>query len=296
MVAEIAPGIGVNGSRAGYLKKAAECDAPSLETPISVPESNAKKMALTFMFKGTPGKDLVVERTTRPRQQTGDILGRVTGTGQFERATFCIPEGMKGDAFRIRAKIFATSGDPARCALPDLGEFTIDDFALVADPKCSDVLYVADPGFENTSNAKVWESSTAGEASADLTTTDVHGGLAAAELKVFASCRTASYSTLVSVPRAANNAGPAVKFWVRGNLGASYELAPTLNYNEAFLSKVTAVGPTWTQRTLCLPPKQATAVSTLSLSLQPGTCNRMDSATVAIDDLELTTDPSCPAQ
>jgi hypothetical protein len=296
-VAEVVDGIGAANSRAAHLTKALLCEEPSLDTYASIPLSNAKKLALTFAYRGTRGKELAVQGVQGDYAGTFMHLGHVVGTGNLERASICIPEAIKGDALRLRLTLWrAPTVGEVRCETVDERDFMVDDLAFAPDPKCDDVMTLGDRGFENTSTSKVWfDRSTAGSYS-DIAAADPHSGAVALALLTAQKCSVAQHNTLASFPVSTPTAGPAIKLFVRGTLsGVAYFSAGTRLFRSSSGAEDIPVTPTWTQVTRCLTPRRSSQATEFSLLLtQDCAVDPIRPSQVFVDDVELTTDPSCP--
>ncbi len=285
-VAEVANGVGTGQTRGGHLSSSKLCQSPQLRGVMSPRESSAEKLALAFTYRGTNGQKMNIG-------VDAGTLGVVRGTNVFEKASLCLPDSMKGEVSSLYMSLpYKNPASGGSCDAADVRDFVFDDFALVADPKCADKVTVPDGGFEDASVATSWLSSDSNNASSTRTTA-AHTGKSAAYLTGSYACGSASTTTIGTVPASAGGAGPALKFWVRGHV------TTPATFSVSYGSGV-PVTDAWTQRTVCISPKESGRTRSISFSIYTGsvaTCGTFTGAVtdVAIDDVELTTDASCPA-
>jgi hypothetical protein len=289
--ATIDPGIGVNGSQAGHIATSTLCENPKLRGIQSVPLG--AQVALSVFIKGTAGKAaLLGEETNQARWAS------VTGTGVFETPRICVPEYAKGMVLPL---ILSTETPQGACSTLDVRDFVFDDLSFVTEPSCPMTTFVIDPGFERHSTVPQWNLSVSadgspGQAAATVVqdATQAHGGSSALRLSSKQFCTSAHANTVITVPQATANSGPALKFFYR---------APVINNTIALATaqssqlKLTS-SASWQQATLCLDPARAGQGQYFELVLgSAGICGRTFNEEFALfDDFEATTDASCPSK
>jgi hypothetical protein len=282
--AEVANAVGTNGTRGARLH--AKCgEAPAIAGWVSVPLSSTtmKHPALSFTWKLTSA------------EVGGVALGPgaaafLRGTGAFEQAKICLPEWTKGTAQRLQ--FYAR--EAAQCTpLSTSAEnvMLVDDVKLVDEPTCPDVPMLFDPGFEQgTPTTNRWALAWNVGASASITKNgQARSGENHLQMLISQCGSSASVAQTGTVPDAAAGAGPAAKFWYRATI-----------QQDSAASGIGVALPSaaaWTQRVVCLPPMKSGLSTRLDFTLNASaqtTC--ATGSTLMIDDVELTTDPSCPAQ
>jgi hypothetical protein len=104
-------------------------------------------------------------------------------------------------------------------------------------------------------------------------------------------------SASITVPGAAGANGPALKFWYDASATSHLGLDVALGALSAPVALSATAG--WTQVVACLDPRLATRPDLLTFSLVSadggGTCSdTFPMETIRLDDVELTTDATCP--
>jgi hypothetical protein len=283
-VAEVANGVGTSQTRGGRLASTKFCQGPQIRNLASPRETGAQKLALKFSYKGGTNQRMDVYTSRGP-------LGFARGTNVFETAIFCIPDAIKGEVIDLTLRLpYRSPVSPSTCDSADLRELVFDDVVFAPDGKCADSVRLADGGFEDPSSSQAWiPSDTSGQSYVGRGTG--HSGKSGALLSAYQTCAFAQISTMIGVPPPTPTAGPAVKLWIRGNLSG------TGTFNTSYGSGV-AVPAAWEQRTQCIPPRQASRAQTFSVWVYggSGTCGQAGTSSVTVDDVEVTTDPSCPTK
>lgn len=211
-------------------------------------------------------------------------------------ATVCIPEWSKGFALPFSIEV----SQPASGATV---EYFIDDVAFVAEPSCPDSALVLGGDFEGATASQYWGFADVGvqmgglptgQTSGIVSTGDAHGGGAHASLSVDSNCRNARMTQAITTPVAEAGRGPAVKFWYRTSGAGRVTSGVTIG---ARGDSLPAAG-SWTPHTFCLDPGEQNRPTALAFGASGGGggCADQPLETLAIDDVEVTTDPSCPAQ
>lgn len=100
-------------------------------------------------------------------------------------------------------------------------------------------------------------------------------------------------SQTITTPSAEPGRGPAVKLWYKTSGAGKVSLTVIADERSAALPAAS----NWTQHILCLDPSAFNRPTALSLSAHQavGPC-AAGLETFAIDDVEVTTDPSCPVK
>ena len=276
--AAFADGVGTAASRAGRLFTTTCNDTGALTTEISVPATSVGA-AIRFSQKGP---------TTRQLEVFG---AAVRGKGSSSVETVCLPRFARGyvasATFRIVPVELAQRIDGQGCSTPST-EFIIDDVSFVSSPGCAEPGYAFGGDFEG---AVVYGSfEVVGPMLAEVRSGLIsNSGVAAIRLEAPANAAigAARFRTSITVPPPSGAAGPAAKFWYEvsdvGEVGGFNVNGKTLT------STVGSVG------IVCLPPSRIDRSYDLVFSFATQT-----TASVArrawVDDIVVTTDPSCPAR
>jgi len=284
--AAVVTGVGTGGSLGGAMAMAHVCDYAALTGQVSLPAAGqSPTLALQYLSKGTANQSMPV--TLGPLQLAIDV-----GTGAFETRRLCLLDGLKGLVYSLG---FSISGPAGLCSDPYLLSFVIDDVALVDEPTCPAGVGIFDPGFENVVAAPQLHASWRYAAYSGAAATPyenaaaAHTGNVSARLLVNSICASASVSTVITVPPASGQAGPAVALWYR---------LPTATSSSLWVGEQLPVATIYSRFVHCLEPALAGRTTALTIALsnsQSGTCgNSATTETAWIDDVEVTTDPGCP--
>ncbi|WP_437479492.1 hypothetical protein WME75_33690 [Sorangium sp. So ce1014] len=290
-VSGIVSGLGQGGGKGGQLATTLFCQYPSLEGAVSAPLPSAAlpNPALRIWSQGSPGAVLNVTLSTHQ-------LTALTGTGEAQVAHVCLPRWALGMAHRLAFTYRNRNSQP--CTAENKRDFTVDDLAFVSDDRCPGDTPLFDPGFENAgagaSLSPTWvltaDDPARGSAKLAVDAATAHSGDVSLSLSVKKPCREPSASTVFTVPEPEATAGPALKFWYRTShlhaATASSTPGATLPSSES-----------WTQQTICLDPRTAGRPQHLSFKIgASGVCDEpLGHETLHVDDVEATTDASCPA-
>lgn len=288
---EVATAVGTAGGRAGHLSTTNLCQTRSLVGLMSAPFTSIARPALAFTYKGTIDKKMNIDAGPAAS------LGEVTGTATFQSAHLCVPEWAKGVVHTVR---FSLTDPGGLCADPNVRDFVFDDLSFVSDPSCPEAAHVIDGGFEKSNDvvsAWILEHDTLYSTRADLVRNDdyygaPHGGAAYVSLASGQACHYGRAKQTITVPQPSATAGPAVKLWYRAPTKdkASFSTSPGVEL---------AASTTWKQQIVCLDPKQAGRPLPFEIKADggAGTCaTTFSSERLDVDDVEVTTDPSCPAK
>jgi hypothetical protein len=219
-------------------------------------------------------------------------------------ANVCIPRWAQGTAQQLELA-FAPMDYTETCPAPRAREFIFDGLTFVTEPACASDANVFDPGFEqvvtSSSAAPFWalqryEDAPLSDVQLVADPAIAHTGKVAARFTGSTPCPVVNLSGGVTIPAPEGANGPALKFWYDASETSQLGLDVALGALLAPVSLPVTSG--WTQVTACLDSRLATHPDLLTFSLVSvdggGTCsNTFPMETVLLDDVELTTDPSC---
>jgi hypothetical protein len=288
--AEILAGAGTGGSHAGHLPG---CGPALANAHVSMPWHTIDRPALTLASKGTVGATMQIYMAS-PTYRV-PVLGAVSGTGAFATTRFCIPEWGKGLVAPLH---FVVAKSANLC--PTAADFIFDDVAIVSDPTCPSSTYLLDGDFESTDLASPWtfdRNDTVSGIAAIASVSDAHSGQRILSVSSAHSCDYTFASQSITVPPPVGNAGPALKFWYR--LPAAVNALFYVDSGAPGPPQL-PVTPQWTQRVQCLDPNRVNQAVPIQVTAQGGlgqTCMMSFPAEqIDVDDVEVTTDASCPTQ
>jgi hypothetical protein len=304
-VAEIAPGRGEGASAGARIATDHPCEKPSVRGVISLPSSAmVPNPALRIWSSGPSDAIASVRMGPRPPDY---LLGAtyLPGHDAPVSSNICIPRWAQGTAQPLELA-FAPMDYTESCPSPRAREFIFDGLSFVTEPACATDANVFDPGFEqvatSTSAAPFWalqryEDNPMSDVQLVVDPTNAHSGMVAARFTGSSPCPVVSLSGGVTVPGSDGVNGPALKFWYSASATAHLALDVALGALSAPLALPATTS--WTQVTGCLDPPLATRPDLLTFSLVSadggGTCsNAFPMETILLDDVELTTDVSCP--
>lgn len=287
--AEIKAGVGDGGSMGALL----EGDGVVVGS-ASFPSSSAlQNPALRLWVDGDVGSTASIQIGEWPAVGA-TIEGLIAGEGLGVTRTICVPRWMQGTVQRILLSWLS---------VPSAQSLAFDDLEIVSEPACA-TGNLFDPGFENaaisTPIVAAWKpyADNPATGSATIKTDEGHTGTAEASLTVSARCGDSSlFQEGVVVPAPVSASGPALAFWYR----TSALVESTAQVESIALPKALVLSPSigWKRATACLDPLLAGWPGTLSFKLfgPGGDCtSRFDEESLIVDDVELTTDPTCPTQ
>ena len=286
---------GPSSGRAGHLAVTTDRRAAGLQhAPISFPWKTMARPALRFAAKGAGDLPVALRIGSELGAAAALALGAVRTAATPSTIVVCIPEWTKGLSLPFLFEVRQPN------ELRNLDYF-IDDAAFVSEPSCPASSFVLGGDFEGAGGKTYWTfddvsldigGAPATQASGIVTTGDTHGGASHALLSADTNCVDANMRQTITTPSAEPGRGPAVKLWYKtsgaGNL--------TLNVYAGERGAVLPAAASWTQQILCLDPSGANRPTGLSIAAnQPvRPCAAQALETFAIDDVEVTTDPSCP--
>jgi hypothetical protein len=305
-VAEIAPGRGEGASAGARLATDHPCEQPSIRGVLSLPSSAmVPNPALRIWSSGPSDAVASVRMGPRPPDY---LLGAtyLPGHDGPVSTNVCIPRWAQGTAQQFELA-FAPTEFTEQCPSPRAREFIFDGLSFVTEPACAADANVFDPGFEQAADASSAAAFWALQRYADNPLSDVqltvdpttaHSGKVAARFTGSSPCPVASLSGSVTMPAPEGASGPALKLWYDASATSHLALAVALG---AFSSPLVLPATTgWAPFTACLNPRLATRPDLLTFSLVSadggGTCSdTFPMETFWLDDIELTTDASCPS-
>jgi hypothetical protein len=304
--AEIAPGLGEAGSLGARLATDRLCEGPFISGTISLPTSAMMpNPALRIWSKGTRNAVASV-RIGSPVHAFYTGATYLPGTDQAVVTNVCIPRWAQGTVQPLALAFVETAFNQV-CKTDNARDFAFDGLSFVSEPACATDANVFDPGFEQVAvasgAASFWaldryDDDLASRVELETDGTSAHTGNVAAVLSTSTPCPRVSLSGGVTVPSPAGTQGPALRFWYQTS--ASTHTGLTVSLSALAAPVPLPATSTWTQVTACLDPHLASRPDLLSFALASitggGTCaDTFPTETVALDDIELAIDPSCPA-
>lgn len=282
----LAAGAGEGGTTGARLFVAQRCDFPTAADPISVPiASSVASPALSFYHRAT-------NLSTTYVNLSGLSLPTLGGTGSGVTHRFCLPAFMRGAVATLNASMNTGSGT---CTdLVNL-ETVFDNVKIINEPTCGTDPTITDPGFESPLEL-VGATSTPGASLARVLSdpSQAHSGNGVLQLSETSTCNDPMWSANLITPAATGAAGPALSFFYRAAPGSMTKFTVS-----AFGAAFTPIQDSaWHQGLVCLNPalhgRNQSVV--FSVRFQSGTCSvAIPAETAYVDDLVVTTDPSCAA-
>ena len=299
--------VGEGGTRGAHFHILATCVYAVARDRISIPTSIASP-AISYYARASAAMSQEVVVAGLATQIPVGTAGSTT--------RFCLPPAVRGSV-----QWFDTHSDsfPAgTCFLPPSapGDVFIDNLKVVDDPACGTNPAIADPGFEAVGHpllgAKLAKGDLALGARAVNDPTNAHSGNGVLELSADVGCQLPAFVASVRVPRVAGPDGPALEFFYKAPPPGQYTFAagPTGWTVAGAISSADDVpigGPmlvrdsAYHRAFVCLDPKLADRAQRISFALTTTAtpCTNRNVAipreTAFVDDLAVTTDPSCPA-
>lgn len=282
-------GAGAGGSRGAQLKLGARCDSAVMETWFNVPR--VANPALEMFVAAGPGANAFI--------MFGHSLystqAAPAGTSRTFRA--CLPPSLRGQTMPMR---FSLSGGSGLCSQILDQTVTADNVKVVDDPACATNAGFTNVGFERVGDvfgAFGTVSSSTATATVRTDMANAHGGSAYLALESQGRCSSSGFTMLPTVPMAAGTSGPALKLFAKA--GVNPDASTTISTRGGTALTVTEGGG-YAPYTVCLNPRFVGRPQPVFVSHQGGSglCDNSNYTpqSVFIDDVEVTTDPSCPAQ
>ena len=298
-------GVGQNGSRGLHLTVPA-CKTPPIfiDGRLSLPSrGELPSPALTFVTNMPGTQTRVLDSSVAHAGEKIIGASATTAIGNGTKTTLCIPPALEGtDA------LVSIGFNPGSCngdEPPLVAD--IDNIRFVDEPACGTDASIANSGFEANG---VISSFRSGSTTSIADPANAHTGNGVLRMSLNETCQTERFRSLVVVPPPAGSAGPALRFFYKQapsvnfrltavatsaqeqhNAGVSYfGIGPPLVYDGAYHEAV-----------VCLDPKLEGRGQVVTFRMfeptQTMACYTTVSAEQAfVDDLSVTTDPSCPAQ
>lgn len=302
----IVAGAGESASRGATLTTANKCSEVTMTGQVAFP-STILHPAIDVHFSGTFGGRLVM-------QVAGQNLATLNGAAAAHKR-ICLPEWTRGITTSIG--FFLQRASDNGCATARNQTFTVDNLTITDDPSCtgSDL---TDSGFELFSTANGPEI---GWGLTNGFVNDIEGSQALitnigqrtgnSALRLIGSHECVGVGDggadfTINVPASEGTAGPAIKFFANvgnGNLKTISRIAiqpgPTFQ-NPGLKLDLPEVG-VYQPAVFCLPPSTSGRRMTFRFStgdVDGGGCGPTEypDEVALIDDVEVTTDASCPAQ
>ncbi|HSK05833.1 MAG TPA: hypothetical protein VK932_31515 [Kofleriaceae bacterium] len=287
-----ASGIGVGGSRAARINLAQRCESAAMETWISVPAVDNPALEM-FVGANAGANPTITFGQNLISLKPFDTIPAATTTRTLK---VCLPPAMRGQALSAR---FSLSVGGV-CSEVLNHQVFADNVRVIDDPTCASRDGLSNPGFEHTGQVLGTSSQQSATTSLALVRNvpgQAHGGTRYLALESYRRCVSAGYTMMPLVPAPSGAAGPALKFFA--NVGTNVDASTSVS-TRGSPSLALTEGGGYRPYTFCLNPVYAGRPALVSFSHNGGggTCDNTNygTQTALIDDLELTTDPMCPAQ
>lgn len=284
--AQIEAGVGEASTHGARLFMNHRCDGVSLTNRISIPDAGTLASPAISIFNRTSS-------TAQAIWSLGGVpLPAISGSGQPATIKVCAPAFMRGGAYGLAANI----EDSGACADAPNFESVFDNFKLVNEPSCGTDTTITDPGFES-SLLLLGATATQGKSLSRAINDPVnaHTGNGVLQLSVSFPCDGPAWQANVVTPASTGGAGPALTFFYKATPAADYTFAVTTSGG----SFTPTLDNTYHQGKICLNPKLVgrNAAVRFVMSGGGGTCATPNPTTEGafVDDLQVTTDPTCPA-
>lgn len=279
-----AAGAGEGGTKGVRLFAAQTCDFPSMSDPVAMPVASAiPSPALSYYHRATNLSTTSVSLGTT-------ALPSLSGNGAGVTHKLCLPAFLRGAVANLNASI----GVGGTCGQPANIESVFDNVKIVNEPSCGTDPAITDPGFESPLEL-IGASSLPGSSLARVLSdpAQAHSGNGVLQLTESSTCNDPSWVANVITPPPVGAAGPALSFFYRAPAGAMTHFTVS-SFGPAFTP---TQDNTWRQGLICLNPALHGRNQGVFFSVRfnGGNCSVAISDTAFVDDLQLTTDPSCPA-
>ena len=298
--AGFASGLGAGASRAGRIRLDQRCDSASMSTKLDVPSVAGPAVEMYLSTTAGSFGSIIIGG---PTSSTGAVtMGLPFPTGAPAGVQrFCLPPSLRGQSTTIGFQVTNAAG--GSCA-DILGfQLVVDNLRVVDDPTCAGN-GIPNPGFESPGvtvgmfgSGPQNAGAPGGNALVRTGATLAHAGSRYLALESLANCSSLGMNLLPTVPAPAGTAGPALTFFANIPATANSE---TRVRPQGGTTVVLPEGGGWTKHTVCLDPVYAGRGFPVLLSQYGGggSCDGYPGGvaqTALIDDLEIITDPMCPA-
>ncbi|MCE9572990.1 MAG: hypothetical protein K8W52_07525 [Deltaproteobacteria bacterium] len=280
--AAIVDGVGVGGSRGVQLHLDSRCGYTAAMVPLSIPADLASP-AIALSATVATGAALEL--------QIGQAYAQVDGDGQRATVHLCIPSYQRGTLSALRTRVRAAAGTCSDVVNLDA---VLDDVAIVDDPACGSDPQLADGGFESMTPlvgtagvipdsplVKVHDASLA------------HTGSGVLRYTLNTTCGGPRWGLGVIAPAPTGTEGPALAFYYKAEPGSGLSILG-FSLSPAYISD-----GQWHRGISCLDPRLPDipqwADFRMSDPASAPNCGLPVAEThLYLDDVTLTTDPSCP--
>jgi hypothetical protein len=288
-------GIGVGGSKAARSMQVQRCDpAASIAHSINVPM--VANPALD-MLVGTGGTVTIASASA----VGGKYFLPLPAPGASGMIHMCIPKWLAGQVSTISGSAQSNSGN-AQCTDITNSNIYADNVQVVDDPSCATTDAGANPGFESTAlplgarNSVDLNGAVLAANVVRNVTGVAHSGSRYLAMEIYSRCYSATLELAPIAPAPVGANGPALEFY--SNIPANPN-ADTQVSTPGATARTLQEGGGWVRNVVCLDPQaigRPQAVTINHFSTQSGICDMSTwtQQNALIDDLAVTTDPSCP--
>ena len=302
----ILPNIGENGSFAAQLTQPNRCSEVSAISTISIP-TDLTNPAIDVYWNGTSGARLAVSLG-------GKGIGSLNANGQVKHSRLCIPKWAVGNITTLG--FFAQRNADNACTTALNRTFILDNVTIVNEPACGTLADITDPSFERVTSP---QGPVPGYALFNGHVNDLEAGTAfilnqpgqantgtgflrSSNANQCVSRFAAGADFAFVIPPASGTAGPALKFFGKSDTANinSDARASLLPQGLVFKSVQKTSPATFVPTVLCFPPQISGRLAHVRIGNNDpdgGGCAATTYNEFAFfDDVQVTTDASCPAQ
>ena len=283
-------GIGQAGTRAARINLSARCESAAMTTAITVP--NVQNPALDMYVGASPGS------YARMTFGVEVIRSFIAPTGTAVPLHMCLPPSLRGQTMPINFSVSSITG--GLCTDIVNLQAWVDNIKAVDDPACASTASFSNPGFEQGSiPLGAFGSSGSSTASVAIRSgaATAHTGTKALSIDSQGRCSSSGFTMLPTVPAASGTSGPALKFFA--SVGVNPDASTTARAVGGTTVTLTEGGG-YMPYVVCLDPQSTGRVQVVSINHDGGSglCDNSNyvQQSALIDDIDVTTDPSCPAQ
>lgn len=277
-------GVGAGGTRAARLNKRQRCDVVTMSTTVSVTEVANPALELHISTSENAVATATFGSTLR-----ADLPANFTGTRRI-----CLPASLRGHTDTVS---FNVNGGNGACADIINMSLAVDNLRVVDEPSCSSAGGVVNPSFEHASlfNRSLSTNGNNLTTAAVVNGPQAHSGASFLYLETTARCTSASVATEVIVPPPSGDAGPALTVW--SDITNNPEASTSVRIDGVAVVPLPEGGG-YQKTTVCLDPAYVGRPRNVTLHHTGGSgvCQATAAQGARIDDLEATTDASCPTE
>jgi hypothetical protein len=264
-----------------------------LTNSISIPDAGTIASPAISVFNRT-SRDVEVD------WRLGNVwLPPIMGTGQSAIVKMCVPAFMRGGVFTLSARLYGLG--PCMGA-PLNFESTFDNLEVVNDPSCGTDEMTTDLGFESSLPLVGTDAENNSVVRVLNDPTNAHSGSGVLQISATQTCQSPSWVANVVTPPSVAGAGPVLSFFYKATPASYY----TFSVRGLYRSRGGAFAATLDNQChagkTCLDPGLVGRNIRVSFSLDlvkvwNGSCaaTAIPAETAFVDDLQVTTDPDCPA-